>query len=64
MTRPCVQPEPLIRFAAAVATAHGMEPEDAALLGVMRLSWYMARLRSGAMRAETGGPSPGSGEPA
>lgn len=68
MTRPRVLPEPLIRFAAAVASAHGMEPEDATLLadslvqadlwghqshGVMRLSWYMARLRSGAMRAET-----------
>jgi LDH2 family malate/lactate/ureidoglycolate dehydrogenase len=60
--------ETLERTAAAVLGASGMPPEDAALVadtlvcadlwghrshGVMRLPWYVARLRAGIMRSRT-----------
>ena len=63
-----VQAEALIAFASAVYQAAGVPAADAALLadtlvqadlwghqshGVMRLSWYLARLRSGVMKART-----------
>ncbi|MEU3938010.1 Ldh family oxidoreductase [Streptomyces sp. NPDC029044] len=56
----------LLRFAAATTEAHGVPPEDAHLLadtlvtaelwghpshGMLRLPWYLARLRSGATAA-------------
>lgn len=56
----------LLRFAAATTEAHGVPPEDARLLadtlvtaelwghpshGMLRLPWYLARIRSGATAA-------------
>jgi LDH2 family malate/lactate/ureidoglycolate dehydrogenase len=63
-----VAPEALSAFCAEVLHAHDVPPEDADLVsdslvqaelwgheshGVLRLPWYVARLRSGAMRAVT-----------
>ncbi len=65
---PPVSHRPLIDFAAAVLRAHGVPSDDAHLFadslvqadlwghqshGVLRLSWYAARLKSGAMKAVT-----------
>jgi LDH2 family malate/lactate/ureidoglycolate dehydrogenase len=61
-----IAPEKLLDFAALVYAAHGVPAEEARLAadtlvqadlwghqshGVMRLSWYVGRLRSGVMRA-------------
>src|SRR4051794_35965441 len=66
MTR--IAPEDLRSFAAAVLAAVGVPDDDAALVadslvqadlwghqshGLLRLPWYVARLRSGAMRVRT-----------
>ena len=63
-----VHPDPLRGFAAAVLEKRGVPPADAALFadslvqadlwghqshGVLRLSWYVARLQSGVMQAVT-----------
>lgn len=63
-----VEPEAIARFTEAVLTAHSVPPEDARLLadslvaaelwghsshGMLRLPWYVDRLRSGAMAAVT-----------
>ena len=63
-----VSPEPLRAFAAEVLRAHGVPGDDADLVaaslvqadlwghqshGVLRLPWYVARLRSGATTART-----------
>lgn len=63
MTDPRISADALLAFATAVYTASGLSPDDAHLCadslvqadlwghqshGVMRLSWYAARLRSGA----------------
>jgi LDH2 family malate/lactate/ureidoglycolate dehydrogenase len=63
-----IAPDPLIDFAAAVFRAHGVPDGDAHLFadslvqadlwghqshGLLRLSWYAARLKSGAMNAVT-----------
>jgi LDH2 family malate/lactate/ureidoglycolate dehydrogenase len=65
---PAIAPEPLIGFAEAVFGAHGVPEADAHLFadslvqadlwghqshGVLRLPWYAARLKSGAMIAVT-----------
>jgi len=64
-----IKPEKLLDFAAQVFAAHGVPTEEAMLVadtlvqadlwghqshGVMRLSWYVGRLRSGVMRAVAG----------
>ena len=63
-----IKPEDLIRFTQAVYESEGVPQEDAYLAadtlvqselwghsshGLLRLSWYYARLRSGAMKAKT-----------
>lgn len=63
-----INPEKLIQFAKAVYQSEGVPPEDAQLAadtlvqadlwghqshGLLRLAWYYARLRSGAMKAIT-----------
>lgn len=68
MTTPRVAPDRLSAFAAAVYSAVGVPADDADLCadslvradlwghqshGVMRLPWYVDRIRSGAMRAQT-----------
>lgn len=68
MSSRIVAPPPLATFMADVARAHGVPSEDAVLLadsllvaelwghpshGAIRLPWYLARIRSGAMRAVT-----------
>lgn len=68
MNNPSVDPTGLTAFSASVLTATGLPPADASLVaeslvkadlwghqshGVMRLSWYVARLRAGVMQAET-----------
>ncbi|MGR6965192.1 Ldh family oxidoreductase [Geodermatophilus sp. URMC 61] len=68
MTGDRLEPEPLRTFGTRVLTALGVPGDDAALVadslvqadlwghsshGLLRLPWYAARLRSGAMRAVT-----------
>ncbi|WP_404384028.1 Ldh family oxidoreductase [Knoellia locipacati] len=68
MTARTVDAQQLATFMADVARAHGVPSKDADLLadsllvaelwghpshGAIRLPWYLARLRSGAMRAQT-----------
>ena len=63
-----IKPEDLIQFAQAVYESTGVPSEDAYLAadtlvqadlwghqshGLLRLAWYYARLRSGAMKAQT-----------
>lgn len=63
-----LRPEPLLAFGQAVLEAHGVPEADARLLsdslvaaelwghsshGMLRLPWYVERLRSGAMQART-----------
>ncbi|HEY5853850.1 MAG TPA: Ldh family oxidoreductase [Aldersonia sp.] len=68
MTSPRIKPEELTAFAVEVLVGAGMPTRDADLVadslvradlwghqshGMLRLPWYAARLRTGAMRAET-----------
>jgi LDH2 family malate/lactate/ureidoglycolate dehydrogenase len=68
MNVPSIDPGPLAALAASILTATGLPPADASLVadslvkadlwghqshGLMRLSWYVARLRAGVMQAET-----------